>query len=77
MQDDRISLFLIVHMFEQIFKNIDDILFKDSVKDSELDDYDQTSFLFYLLEIVQTKADEASLELKKANFHKAFIAELT
>jgi len=52
-------------MFEQTFKNIDDILFKDSGADSELDYIAQTSwvmFLRYLDELEQDKADEAELQ---------------
>ena len=52
-------------MFEQTFKNIDDILFKDSGADSELDYIGQTSwimFLRYLDELELDKADEAELE---------------
>ena len=52
-------------MFEQTFKNIDDILFKDSGADSELDYIGQTSwvmFLRYLDELEQDKADAAELE---------------
>ena len=51
-------------MFEQTFKNIDDILYKDSGADSELDYIGQTSwvlFLRYLDELEQEKADEAAL----------------
>ena len=54
-------------MFEQTFKNIDDILYKDSGADSELDYIGQTSwvmFLRYLDELEQDKADEAALEGK-------------
>ncbi len=52
-------------MFEQTFKNIDDVLYKDSGADSELDYIGQTSwvmFLRYLDELEQAKADEAELE---------------
>lgn len=52
-------------MFEQTFKNIDDILYKDAGADSELDYIGQTSwvlFLRYLHELEQDKADEAALE---------------
>ena len=55
-------------MFEQTFKNIDDILFKDSGADSELDYIGQTSwimFLRYLDELENQKADEAELEGKE------------
>lgn len=51
--------------FEQTFKNIDDILYKDSGADSELDYIGQTSwvmFLRYLDELEQDKADEAELK---------------
>jgi type I restriction enzyme M protein len=54
-------------MFEQTFKNIDDILYKDSGADSELDYIGQTSwvmFLRYLDELEQDKADEATLQGK-------------
>jgi type I restriction enzyme M protein len=52
-------------MFEQTFKNIDDILYKDSGADSELDYIGQTSwvlFLRYLDELEQDKSDEAELK---------------
>ena len=55
-------------MFEQTFKNIDDILYKDSGADSELDYIGQTSwvmFLRYLDSLEQEKADHAALEGKK------------
>jgi len=51
-------------MFEQTFKNIDDILYKDSGADSELDYIGQTSwvmFLRYLDDLEQEKADKAEL----------------
>ncbi|MBT28935.1 MAG: type I restriction endonuclease subunit M [Thalassobius sp.] len=52
-------------MFEQTFKNIDDILYKDAGADSELDYIGQTSwvmFLRYLDDLERDKADEAELE---------------
>ena len=52
-------------MFEQTFKNIDDILYKDAGADSELDYIEQTSwilFLRYLDELEKDKRDEAELE---------------
>lgn len=52
-------------MFEQTFKNIDDLLYKDSGADSELDYIGQTSwvmFLRYLDELEQDKADQAELK---------------
>ncbi len=51
--------------FEQTFKNIDDLLYKDAGADSELDYIGQTSwvmFLKYLDELEQDKADEAALK---------------
>ena len=52
-------------MFEQTFKNIDDILYKDAGADSELDYIEQTSwvlFLRYLDQLESEKADEAALQ---------------
>jgi type I restriction enzyme M protein len=51
-------------MFEQTFKNIDDLLYKDAGADSELDYIGQTSwvmFLKYLDELEKDKCDEAEL----------------
>lgn len=58
-------------MFEQTFKNIDDILHKDAGATSELDYTEQTSwilFLKYLDALEQTKAMEAELEGKTYQF---------
>ena len=58
-------------MFEQTFKNIDDLLYKDSGADSELDYIGQTSwvmFLRYLDELEQDKADEAELKGEEYQF---------
>jgi len=58
-------------MFEQTFKNIDDILHKDAGATSELDYTEQTSwilFLKYLDALEQTKAMEAELEGKTYRF---------
>ena len=58
-------------MFEQTFKNIDDILYKDAGADSELDYVGQTSwvlFLRYLDELEKEKADEAALLGKEYQF---------
>jgi len=52
-------------MFEQTFKNIDDILHKDAGCTSELDYTEQSSwllFLKYLDALEREKADEAALE---------------
>lgn len=58
-------------MFEKVFKNIDDILYKDPGADSELDYVAQTSwvlFLRYLDEIEKEKADEATLSGENYKF---------
>ena len=58
-------------MFEQTFKNIDDILYKDPGCDSELDYIGQTSwimFLRYLDVLEQEKQDEAELKGEEYSF---------
>ena len=58
-------------MFEQAFKNIDDILRKESGCTTELDYTEQTSwllFLKYLDGLEQDKATEAALEGKQYSF---------
>ena len=58
-------------MFEQAFKNIDDILHKDAGSSSELDYTEQTSwllFLKYLDALEQDKAMQAELEGKAYSF---------
>lgn len=55
-------------MFEQAFKNIDDVLWKEAGCTTELDYTEQTSwllFLKYLDGLEQDRADEAALERKK------------
>ncbi len=61
-------------MFEQTFKNIDDVLWKDAGCTSELDYTEQTSwllFLKYLDALEQDKAAEAALEGKIKNMGNA------
>jgi type I restriction enzyme M protein len=58
-------------MFEQAFKNIDDVLWKEAGCTTELDYTEQTSwllFLKYLDGLEQDRADEAALEGKKYTF---------
>src|ERR1039458_3247870 len=58
-------------MFEQAFKNIDDVLWKEAGCTTELDYTEQTScllFLKYLDGLEQDKADRAGLEGKKKTF---------
>jgi type I restriction enzyme M protein len=55
-------------MFEQVFKNIDDVLWKEAGCSSELDYTEQSSwllFLKYLDDLEQDKSAEAALEGKK------------
>ena len=58
-------------MFEQAFKNIDNVLHKEAGCSSELDYTEQTSwllFLKYLDSLEQDKATEAELDGKKYSF---------
>lgn len=58
-------------MFEQAFRNIDDVLRKEAGRTTELNYTEQTSwllFLMYLDGLEQDKADEAKLEGKKYSF---------
>jgi type I restriction enzyme M protein len=58
-------------MFEQTFKNIDDILHKDAGCTSELDYTEQSSwllFLKYLDALENNKATEAELEGRRYSY---------
>ncbi len=58
-------------MFEQAFKNIDDVLWKEAGCTTELDYTEQTSwllFLKYMEGLEQDRADEAALEGKRYRF---------
>ncbi len=58
-------------MFEQAFKNIDDVLWKEAGCTTELDYTEQSSwllFLKYLDGLEQDRADEAALEGKKYSY---------
>ncbi len=58
-------------MFEQVFKNVDDVLWKDAGCTSELDYTEQSSWVLFLkyLDALETdKATEAKLEGKKYSF---------
>src|SRR5882672_9440353 len=58
-------------MFEQAFKNIDDVLWKEAGCTTELDYTEQTSwllFLKYLDGLEQDKVDEAGFEGKKYSY---------
>ena len=69
----RIRWSRIVDVFEQAFKNIDDVLWKEAGCTTELDYTEQTSwllFLKYLDGLEQDLADEAAL------LHQAFTGAL-
>jgi hypothetical protein len=58
-------------MFEQAFRNIDDVLWKEAGCTTELDYTEQTSwllFLKYLDDLEQDKGSEAALEGKPYNY---------
>ena len=58
-------------MFEQAFKNIDDVLWKEAGCTTELDYTEQTSwllFLKYLDGLEQDRADEAALSGRKYSY---------
>src|ERR1039458_5403616 len=58
-------------MFEQTFKNIDDVLWKEAGCSSELDYTEQSSwllFLKYLDDLEQDKSTEAALDGKKHTY---------
>src|SRR6202050_994426 len=58
-------------MFEQAFKNIDDVLWKEAGCTTELDYTEQTSwllFLKYLDGLEQDKADEAAMDGRKYTY---------
>ena len=48
-------------MFEQIFKNIDDIIYKDSGADSELDYIGQTSWVLFLRYIDDMEVEKSQV----------------
>ena len=58
-------------MFEQAFKNIDDVLRKEAGCTTELDYTEQTSWLLFLKyqdALEQDRTDEAALEGKKYTY---------
>ena len=64
-------------MFEQTFKNIDDVLWKDAGCTSELDYTEQSSwllFLKYLDTLESDKATEAALDGKRAEIMEKIAA---
>ena len=61
-------------MFEQTFKNIDDILHKDAGCGSELDYVEQTSWILFLKYLDDLEKDkEASAELSGKEYQPIFL----
>jgi hypothetical protein len=58
------------HVFEQTFKNIDDILHKDAGCTSELDYTEQSSWLLFLKYLEALEADRAE-ECRRAAPYRA------
>jgi type I restriction enzyme M protein len=66
-----------VPVFEQAFRNIDDVLRKEAGCTTELDYTEQTSwllFLKYLDDLEQDKSTEAALEGRKYTHNVSWIA---
>ena len=62
-------------MFEQIFKNIDDVLRKDAGCTSELDYTEQSSWLLFLKYLNALEADKATEALLAGRKHEYILAE--
>ncbi len=61
-------------MFEQTFKNIDDILHKDAGCGSELDYVEQTSWVLFLKYLDDLEADKATAGLLTDKPYTSIIA---
>jgi len=62
-------------MFEQIFKNIDDILHKDAGCSSELDYVEQTSWLLFLKYLDDLENDKITAGELAGKSHKGIISK--
>ena len=63
-------------MFEQTFKNIDDLIWKDSGCDSELDYAEQSSWILFLKWLDDYEKDEKiKSELENKKFKPIFESE--
>ncbi len=62
-------------MFEQTFKNIDNLLFKDAGCSSELDYIEQTSWLLFLKYLNDLELDRANAELLKGKTYTSIIKQ--
>jgi type I restriction enzyme M protein len=64
-------------MFEQTFKNIDDILHKDAGCGSELDYVEQTSWVLFLKYLDDLEKDKATAaELSGKTIHQSLIKNI-
>ena len=64
-------------MFEQTFKNIDEVLWRDADCTSELDDTEQTSWMLfpkYRAALEHDKATEAAIDGKRAEIMEKIAA---
>ena len=71
------ELFFNPPMFEQTFKNIDEVRWKDAGCTSELDDTEQTSWMLfpkYLAALEHDKATQAALDGKRAEIMEKIAA---
>jgi len=62
-------------MFEQTFKNIDDILHKDAGCGSELDYVEQTSWILFLKYLDDLEKDKETAELLKGKTYNKIISD--
>ena len=71
------ELFFNPPMFEQTFKNIDEVLWRDADCTSELDDTEQTSWMLfpkYRATLEHDKATEAAIDGKRAEIMEKIAA---
>ena len=62
-------------MFEQVFKNIDDILYKDAGCGSELDYVEQTSWIIFLKYLDDLDMDKKTTAQLSGKIHTSIISE--
>ena len=62
-------------MFEQAFKNIDDVLWKDAGCTSELDYTEQTSWLLFLKYLDGLEDDKAAVAALEGGSHSPILAD--
>ena len=62
-------------MFEQVFKNIDDILHKDAGCGSELDYVEQSSWILFLKYLDDMESSKSMESMLKGEAYQAIIAD--